>query len=138
MDKFEAMNLTPMEGEFVKAPLIKESPINLECKVTQVLELPTHDVFIAEIVKVHVDEELVDENGKIHFEQAKLVAYNHGEYFGIKNKPIGKFGYSVMKPKTKNLSFRNVKMHMNAQRQIKLYDFILTIKVGNGSQIQLR
>ena len=101
MDKFEAMNLTPMEGEVVKAPLIKESPINLECKVTQVLELPTHDVFISEIVKVHVDEELVDENGKIHFEEAKLVAYNHGEYFGIKRKPIGKFGYSVMKPKTK-------------------------------------
>ena len=101
MDKFEAMNLTPVSGEFVKAPLIKESPINLECKVTQVLELPTHDVFISEIVKVHVDEELVDEKGAIHYEEAKLVAYNHGEYFGLKRKPIGKFGYSVMKPKTK-------------------------------------
>lgn len=101
MDKFEVMNLTPVEGEFVKAPLIKESPINLECKVTQVLELPTHDVFIAEIVKVHVDEELVDEKGAIRYDDAKLVAYNHGEYFGLKRKPIGKFGYSVMKPKTK-------------------------------------
>lgn len=101
VDKFKEQNLTPIKGDLVSAPLIAESPINLECKVTQVIEMPTHDMFMAEIVKVHVNEEFVDENGKILMEDMKLVCYSHGEYFGMKRKPLGKFGYSVMKPKTK-------------------------------------
>lgn len=101
VDKFEKMNLTAQPAEMVNCPLIAEAPINLECKVKEVHEYPTHDMFVAEIVNMHVDESLVDEKGKVDFAAAGLVAYVHGEYFGMKKNPIGRFGYSVMKPKTK-------------------------------------
>ncbi len=101
VDKFKEQNLTPVKGEKVSCPVIKESPVNLECKVVEVHEYGSHDMFVAEIVNVQVDEELMDEKGRIRLDQAGLVAYNHGEYFGLKKHPIGKFGYSVMKPKTK-------------------------------------
>ncbi len=101
IDKFEKMNLTPVPAEIVGCPMIAESPINLECKVVEMHEYPSHDMFVAEIVKVHVDENLVDENGKIDFAAAGLMAYVHGNYYGIKKNPIGRFGYSVMKPRTR-------------------------------------
>lgn len=101
VDKFEKMNLTARQAESVNCPLIAEAPVNLECKVKEVHEYPTHDMFVAEIINMHVDESLVDEKGKVDFAAAGLVAYVHGEYFGMKKKPIGRFGYSVMKPKTK-------------------------------------
>ena len=101
VDKFEKMNLTVQPAEMVNCPLIAEAPINLECKVKEVHEYPTHDMFVAEIVNMHVNESLVDEKGKVDFAAAGLVAYVHGEYFGMKKNPIGRFGYSVMKPKTR-------------------------------------
>jgi flavin reductase (DIM6/NTAB) family NADH-FMN oxidoreductase RutF len=101
VDKFKEQNLTPVKGEKVNCPVIKESPVNLECKVVEVHEYGSHDMFVAEIVNVQVDEELMDERGRIRLDQAGPLAYNHGEYFGLKKTPIGKFGYSVMKPKTK-------------------------------------
>ena len=101
VDKFKEQNLTPVKGEKVDCPVIKESPVNLECKVVEVHEYGSHDMFVAEIVNVQVDEDLMDEKGRIRLDQAGLLAYNHGEYFGLKKQPIGKFGYSVMKPKTK-------------------------------------
>lgn len=101
VDKFKEQNLTPVKGEKVNCPVIKESPVNLECKVVEVHEYGSHDMFVAEIVNVQVDEDLMDEKGRIRLDQAGLLAYNHGEYFGLKKNPIGKFGYSVMKPKTK-------------------------------------
>lgn len=101
VDKFEKMNLTAIPAEAVSCPMIAESPINLECKVTEMHEYPTHDMFVAEIVNIHADESLVDDKGKIDFAAAGLVAYIHGEYFGVKKNPIGRFGYSIMKPKTK-------------------------------------
>lgn len=99
-DKFKEMNLTRVEGDVVKAPLIKESKINIECRVTQVIELGSHDMFLAEIVAVHIDSDLVDENGAYSFDNMTLVSYCHGHYYKVSRKPIGKFGYSVMKPKT--------------------------------------
>lgn len=101
VDKFEKMNLTAVPAELVSCPMIAESPINLECKVTEMHEYPTHDMFVAEIVNIHADESLIDDKGKIDFAAAGLVAYIHGEYFGVKKSPIGRFGYSIMKPKTK-------------------------------------
>lgn len=101
VNKFKEQKLTPVKAEIVNCPMIGESPVNLECKVTQVLELPTHDMFIAEIVKVHADKGIINDKGKIQLEKADLICYNHGEYFGIKRKPIGKFGYSIMKSKTR-------------------------------------
>ena len=100
-DKFKEMKLTAIPGERVDCPMIAEAPVNLECKVKEVHEYPSHDMFVAEIVNMHVNEDLVDEKGKIDFAASGLVAYIHGEYYGMKKAPIGRFGYSVMKPKTK-------------------------------------
>lgn len=97
--KFEHLKLTPMKAEHVKAPLIAECPVNIECRVTQVLELGSHDMFIAEVLAVHVDEKIMDSDGKIHLEWSKPICYSHGEYYGLGNS-VGKFGYSVMRPKT--------------------------------------
>lgn len=101
VDKFKEMKLTPVSGEVVSCPMIGESPVNLECKVMEVKEFPTHDMFIAEIVKIHVDKSVMDEDDRIALDKAGLLAYIHGEYFGVKKAPIGRFGFSVMKKKTK-------------------------------------
>lgn len=100
-DKFKEMKLTPERAEIVRCPMIKESPVNIECRVREIIELGSHDMFIADILKVHVDEQYIARSGRIRLDQASLVAYNHGEYFGLKRQPIGKFGFSVMKLKTR-------------------------------------
>ena len=101
LDKFKEQKLTPGSAVKVKCPVIAESPVNLECQVKEIHEYGSHDMFVAEIVNVQADDTLVDESGRIRLDQAGLVCYNHGEYFGLKKQPLGKFGYSVMKPKTK-------------------------------------
>ena len=80
----------------VKAPGIAESPVNIECKVKQVIPLGSHDMFLAEVVGVQVDDKYMDETGKFNLNSTGLVAYSHGEYFNLGEK-IGKFGYSVKK-----------------------------------------
>lgn len=115
MDKFKETGLTREPAELVSCPMIKESPVNLECKVKDIIEYPSHDMFIAEIVKVHVDEELFDERGRICLDEAKMLCYNHGEYFGIKRYPLGKFGYSIMKPKTKKRISREKSQRRNVR-----------------------
>lgn len=101
LDKFAETGLTPAEAEVVSCPMVAESPMNLECRVTEIKELGTHDMFLAEIVAVHADDSLLDEKGKLRLDKANLIAYSHGEYFGLSRKPLGFFGYSIMKPKTK-------------------------------------
>ncbi|MGN0734658.1 MAG: flavin reductase family protein [Anaerovoracaceae bacterium] len=101
IDKFKELKLTPEPGEKVKCPMIAESPVNLECRVIEVKSYPTHDMFIAEIVAVHADDEIIDEKGRIDISSAGLLAYVHGEYFGLRKASIGRFGFSVMKPKTR-------------------------------------
>lgn len=96
IDKFAQMNLTPEKASFVKCPAIKESPINIECKVKDIIPLGTHDMFISEIVSVMANEKYIDENGRFNFEASKPICYSHGEYYGL-GKYIGKFGYSVEK-----------------------------------------
>lgn len=96
VDKFAQMKLTPVAVEGVTAPAIAESPVNLACKVTQVIPLGTHDMFLAEIVSVTVDERYMDEKGTFHLNDAGLVAYSHGTYFRL-GKELGTFGYSVRK-----------------------------------------
>lgn len=96
-DKFKEMNLTPLWAKHVKAPLVAESPVAIECRVKQVLELGTHDMFIAEVVGIEVDPQYIDpETGKFHLEKADLVAYSHGEYYTL-GEQLGTFGYSVRK-----------------------------------------
>ncbi len=100
-NKWKEMHLTPLAGEKVKAPIVLESPINVECKVTQVLELGSHDMFIAEVVNVQVDDALIDpETGKFDLAAAKPIAYSHGEYYTL-GSFIGGFGWSVKKPNKK-------------------------------------
>ena len=94
--KFEATGLTREKASTVNVPLVKESPVNIECKVTQVLELGSHDMFLAKVTAVQVDESLLDEKGKLDLNKAHLVAYSHGEYQTFDNI-LGTFGYSVKK-----------------------------------------
>lgn len=96
VDKFAKCNLTREEGTEVSCPLIAESPLSLECKVTEIIPLGTHDMFLADIVAVDVDESLLDKDGKLHLERAGLAAFAHGEYFEL-GKKIGKFGFSATK-----------------------------------------
>lgn len=98
VDKWREMNLTPIAAEHVKAPLVAESPVNLECRVTQKLELGTHDMFLAEVLAVHVDDRYMDETGKFCLNDAKPLVYSHGRYLTT-GKEIGSFGYSVKKKK---------------------------------------
>lgn len=95
-DKWKAAGLTPAPASEVKAPLIAESPVSLECKVTQKLELGSHDMYLAEIVAVDVARDLLDEKGRFRLEDARLIAYLHGHYYGL-GQELGKFGFSVKK-----------------------------------------
>ncbi len=96
VDKFKEMNLTAVPASIVKAPMIEESPVNIECKVTEVKKLGTHDMFMAEVVAVHADEKYMDEKNKFHLEKADPIVYSHGTYFTC-GEQIGTFGYSVKK-----------------------------------------
>ena len=100
VDKFKEMHLTPCPSKEIEAPGIEESPVNIECKVTDVIPLGSHDLFLAEVVAVGIDEAFLDENGKFHLNDTGLVAYSHGEYREL-GQYIGKFGYSVKKNKRK-------------------------------------
>ena len=100
MDKFKKLKLTAKEASVVSAPLIEESPVNLECEVVEIKKLGTHDMFIANIKAVQVDENYIDDNGKLRLDKCRLVAYCHGEYFDL-GKKLGNFGFSVKKKKRK-------------------------------------
>ncbi len=98
-NKFNEMKLTPQQGEKVSAPIILESPVNIECCVTQIMPLGSHDMFIAEVVNVQVSDNYLDEKtGAFDLGKAKLLAYSHGQYYKI-GEQIGKFGWSVQKKK---------------------------------------
>ena len=98
-DKFAQkgrLSLTKSPSRIVKAPGIAESPVCLECQVRQVLELGSHDMFLAEVVSTDIDDRYLDRNGRFNLGEAKLLAYSHGEYYGL-GKLLGRFGYSVKK-----------------------------------------
>lgn len=115
VDKFEKTGLTPSPSKEVCAPGIQESPVNIECRVNRILELGSHDMFLAEVVGVSVDESLLDENGKFHLNDAGLAAYSHGEYREL-GQYVGKFGYSVQKKKKKkNCAGRHVVRHYSGK-----------------------
>ena len=96
LDKFAEMKLTKMQANTVSAPLIAESPINVECKVFEVLNLGSHDMFLADVLAVDVDEDYLDENGKIDYAKAHLVNYQHGAYYAT-GKLLGRFGFAAQK-----------------------------------------
>ena len=95
-DKFAQTHLTAAKGSVIQAPIINESPVNIECRVKQIIPLGTHDMFLSEVVSVNVSDEFMDKTGKFHFDKTKPICYSHGQYFGL-GRAIGKFGYSVKK-----------------------------------------
>ena len=101
VDKFAKCKLTKVKGTQIDAPMIDECPVSIECKVTDIIPLGSHDMFMADIVAVNVDENLFDKDDKMRLDKANLVAYAHGEYFEL-GKKIGKFGFSTNKKKKNN------------------------------------
>lgn len=96
VDKFKEMKLTKQKGNIVKCPLIKESPVSIECKVKEIVELGSHHMFMAEVLCIDADEQYIDENGAFDISKCKLIAYANGGYYTL-GKKVGKFGYSVRK-----------------------------------------
>ncbi|MCI8547008.1 MAG: flavin reductase family protein [Clostridia bacterium] len=98
VDKFKEMKLTKQKCEFIQAPAIAESPVSIECKVTDIKEMGSHHMFIADVLSIDSDEKYIDENGAFDISKCNLIAYANGGYYELGNK-IGKFGYSVQKKK---------------------------------------
>lgn len=115
VDKFEKCSLSAIPSKCVSAPTIAESPLSLECKVFEVMKSGTHDVFMADIVNVSCDEEILDGNGKICYDRAGLIAYSHGEYFSL-GKKLGKFGYSTDKKSKSRLATAKGDSKKNCRR----------------------
>lgn len=99
-DKFKEMNLTKEKAEFVSVPLIKESPVSVECRVVEEKNYGSHTMFVAEVLSIDADEKYMDSNGAFDISKCNLIAYANGGYYPLGNK-IGKFGYSVEKKKIK-------------------------------------
>lgn len=108
LDKFEACGLETEPGFTVKAPVLSQSPVSLECRVTQIIPLGSHDMFLADITAVDVDPQYLDKNGKLCLSRSHLAAFAHGEYFEL-GKKIGSFGFSVRKKRKKNPHLRKKK-----------------------------
>lgn len=102
VDKFSEMKLTKEKASVVAAPMIAESPVNIECRVREIKELGSHHMFLADVAAVHVDDAYMDEKQKFHLADAKMAAYSHGEYYGL-GELLGTFGYSVKKKKNENI-----------------------------------
>ena len=110
VDKFKEMKLTKEKANIISVPLIKESPVSVECKVKEIVPLGSHDMFVAEIVAIDADEKYIDEKGAFDISKCDLIAYANGGYYPLESK-IGKFGYSVQK-KSKTAKKSNI----NAKR----------------------
>ena len=107
-DKFKEMKLTKEKAKFVKTPLIKESPVAIECKVIEEKEFGTHTMFIAEVLSIDADEMYIDENGMFDISKCKLITYSNGGYYSL-GKKLGKFGYSVQKRKNNKKNIKRNK-----------------------------
>ena len=100
VDKFVHLSLGKEKASIVNVPIIAEAPIAIECRVKDIIKLGSHDMFIADVVAVNVDEKYIDEMNRLNLDKAELICYNHGKYC-VASSPLGKFGYSVEKAKTK-------------------------------------
>ena len=119
VDKIKEMNLKLEDSKNVSVSSLRECPVNIECKVREIIPLGTHDLILADVVGSSVDESLFDEKGKIHFEKADLIAYSHGEYFPLKNTPLGSFGYSVRKKKKEDCKKNTSTLDSKDSKKIK-------------------
>ena len=100
VDKFKEMNLHKEKANFVKCPMIKESPVSVECKVKEIKEIGSHHMFIADVFAINADEKYIDEKGAFDISKCDLIAYSNGNYYSLGRK-IGKFGFSVKKKRKK-------------------------------------
>lgn len=100
VDKFAHLGLTPLPGKEVGCPVIGESPVSIECRVTDIIPLGVHDMFLADVAAVQIDDQYLDEAGRLRLDQCHLIAYAHGEYFAL-GKKVGSFGFSVKKKRGK-------------------------------------
>ena len=100
IDKFKEMKLTKEKAKFVNCPMIKESPVSVECKVKEVRELGSHHMFVAEVLAINADEKYIDDKGAFDISKCDLIAYSNGNYYSL-GKKIGRFGFSVQKNKKK-------------------------------------
>ena len=98
VDKFKEMSLTKEKANFVECPIIKESPVAIECKVKEIKELGSHHMFVAEVLSIDADEQYIDEKGAFNISKCSLIAYSNGHYYSM-GKKIGRFGFSVQKKK---------------------------------------
>lgn len=98
VDKFKEMHLTKEKAKYIKCPIIKESPVAIECRVKEIKELGSHHMFVAEVLAIDADNQYIDENGTFDITKCNLISYANGKYFSL-GRPIGKFGYSVQKKK---------------------------------------
>jgi flavin reductase (DIM6/NTAB) family NADH-FMN oxidoreductase RutF len=96
INKFEKLKLTPIKADKVKAPLILESPVNIECKVTEIKQLGSHDMFLAKVLCIHADKKYIDKKGALNLDQTEPICYSHGKYYAL-GKELGYFGFSVRK-----------------------------------------
>ena len=103
VDKFAHLGLTPLPAKELSCPILGESPVSLECRVFDVVPLGSHDLFLADVVAVDVEEELLDAGGKLRLDRCGLAAYAHGEYYAL-GKRLGTFGFSVRKKRKKRPS----------------------------------
>ena len=118
-DKFKEMNLHKEKAQFVRCPLIKESPVAIECKVKDIVPLGSHDMFVAEVLSIDADEKYIDENGAFDISKCELIAHANGGYYPL-GKKIGKFGFSVQKNKNK----KNKKEQKNNNKSINIVDLL--------------
>lgn len=109
VDKFKEMKLHKEKANFVKCPMIKESPVSVECRVTEIKELGSHHMFVADVLAINADEKYINEKGAFDISKCDLIAYSNGHYYSL-GKKIGKFGYSVQKRKnTRKKAVKKVK-----------------------------
>lgn len=118
IDKFKETGLTVLPCQKVKAPMIEQSPLSLECRVTEIKPLGSHDMFLAEILAVHVDDSLLDDKGRFELEKSGLIAFCHGAYYALGGK-LGTFGFSVEKKKTRKQRIAQIKHERNALKKAK-------------------
>lgn len=117
IDKFKEMKLTKEKANFVKCPMIKESPVSVECKVKEIKKMGSHDVFIADVLAINADEKYIDEKGAFDISKCDLITYANGHYYTL-DKKIGRFGFSVQKKKNKKINNKNKEIK-NKNKEIK-------------------
>lgn len=100
VDKFKETGLTPIKGQLIDAPIVKESPLTIECEVTEIIKLGSHDMFLAKVLGITVEDSLLDHTGKFRLDKAELIAYSHGSYYSL-SEALGTFGYSIKKKSKK-------------------------------------